>query len=367
MDNCQELLPEWLNFLRGIVDSEDLPLNISRETLQQNKILKVIRKNLVKKTIELINELTEDQEAFDKFYEQFGKNIKLGIHEQSQQRKKLSEFLRYKSSNSSDGGMTSLKDYVSRMKPNQTQIYYITGESYEVVRDSAFVEQLTKKGLEVLFMTEPIDEYSVQQLKEYDGKELTCITKEGLKLPEDDEDTKLFEEKKAKFEPLCKAIKTILDKSIEKVAVSNRLVQSPCCIVTAQFGWSANMERIMRAQALKDVSSMGYMAAKKHLEINPDHTIMKTLLEKVDQDPNDRSIKDLVFLLYETSLLSSGFSLDHPATHSSRIYRMIKLGLGIDDNGEDEEAEGEAAGDDDEMPELEEDAEDDANRMEEVD
>jgi len=366
MDNCQELLPEWLNFLKGIVDSEDLPLNISRETLQQNKILKVIRKNLVKKTIELINELSEDQESFDKFYEQFGKNIKLGIHEESQQRKKLSEFLRYKSS-ASEEGMTSLKDYVARMKPNQNQIYYITGESYDSIKASSFTEALTKKGYEVLFMVEPIDEYCVQQLKEYDGKDLVCITKEGVKLPEDEEEAKAFEEKKTKFEPLCKVVKDILDKNIEKVAVSNKLVQSPCCIVTAQFGWSANMERIMKAQALKDTASMGYMAAKKHMEINPDHQIIKTLLEKVENDPNDKSIKDLIFLLYETSLLSSGFSLDNPAIHSSRIYRMIKLGLGIDGDDEEVVEEVEKAGDDDEMPELEEDAEDDANRMEEVD
>jgi len=366
MDNCQELLPEWLNFLKGIVDSEDLPLNISRETLQQNKILKVIRKNLVKKTIELIQELSEDQESFDKFYEQFGKNIKLGIHEESQQRKKLSEFLRYKSS-ASEEGMTSLKDYVSRMKPNQNQIYYITGESYESIKASSFTEALTKKGYEVLFMVEPIDEYCVQQLKEYDGKDLTCITKEGVKLPEDEEEAKAFEEKKTKFEPLCKVVKDILDKNIEKVAISNKLVQSPCCIVTAQFGWSANMERIMKAQALKDTASMGYMAAKKHMEINPDHTIIKTLLEKVENDPNDKSIKDLIFLLYETSLLSSGFSLDNPGIHSSRIYRMIKLGLGIDGDDEPEVEEAAAGGDDEDMPELEEDAEDDANRMEEVD
>merc|ERR1712088_1015749 len=364
MDNCEELMPEWLNFLKGIVDSEDLPLNISRETLQQNKILKVIRKNLVKKAIELFQELTEDQEAFDKFYEQFGKNIKLGIHEESQQRKKLSEFLRYYSSND-ESTMTSLKDYVSRMKQNQTQIYYITGESKETVKQSAFVERLTKKGFEVLFMTEPIDEYCVQQLKEYDGKQMTCVTKEGLVLPTDEEEEKIFEEKKTKFEPLCKVMKDILDKQVDKVAVSNRLETSPCCIVTAQYGWSANMERIMRAQALKDSSTLGYMSAKKHLEINPDHQIVETLLKKVEADKNDKSIKDLVYLLFETSLLGSGFSLENPMIHSNRIYRMIKLGLGIDDNGEEEVEEAEK--EDDEMPELEEDAEDDANRMEEVD
>jgi len=368
MDNCDELIPEWLNFLKGIVDSEDLPLNISRETLQQNKILKVIRKNLVKKAIELFNELAEDQEAFDKFYEQFGKNIKLGIHEESQQRKKLAEFLKYDSTHDPKS-MTSLKDYVSRMKPDQQHIYYITGESKEAVQNSAFVERLTKKGYEVLLMTEAIDEYCTQQLKEYDGKELCCVTKEGLKLPCDEAEEKELEEKKTALAPLCKTIKDILDKAIEKVTVSNRLVSSPCCIVTAQYGWSANMERIMRAQALKDTSTMGYMAAKKHLEINPDHQIIKTLAERIEADKNDKSIKDLVFLLYETSLLSSGFTLEQPQIHSSRIYRMIKLGLGIDDLGDDAEAEAAEDKDDaeEEMPELEEDAEDDANRMEEVD
>merc|ERR1712076_221441 len=368
MDNCEELVPEWLNFLKGIVDSEDLPLNISRETLQQNKILKVIRKNLVKKAIELFQELSEEQEVFDKFYEQFGKNIKLGIHEEHQQRKKLSNFLRYSSSNGPE--KTSLKDYVARMKENQTQIYYITGESNDAVKASAFVERLTKKGFEVLFMTEPIDEYCVQQLKEYDGKELTCVTKEGLKLPTDEEEEKIFEEKKTKFEPLCKVMKDVLDKQVDKVAVSNRLVTSPCCIVTARYGWSANMERIMRAQALKDTSTMGYMSAKKHLELNPDHAIVKTLADRVEADKNDKSIRDLIFLLYETSLLSSGFSLETPAVHSARIYRMIKLGLGIDEDDIEAAEDAEKSEDKDDgedMPELEDDGDDDANRMEEVD
>ena len=233
MDNCEELIPEWLNFLKGIVDSEDLPLNISRETLQQNKILKVIRKNLIKKAIELFNEITEDQESFDKFYEQFSKNIKLGIHEDSQNRKKLAEFLRYKTSAQDE--VTSFKDYVSRMKDNQKDIYYITGASIDAVKNSSFVEQLVKRGFEVLYMVDPIDEYCVQQLKEYDGKNLVSVTKEGLELPEDEEEKKKFEEQKSRLEPLCKVIKDILDKDVEKVVVSNRLVKSPCCIVTSQY------------------------------------------------------------------------------------------------------------------------------------
>merc|ERR1712141_806272 len=362
-DNCEEVIPEYLNFVKGIVDSEDLPLNISREMLQQNKILKVVRKNLVKKVMELIEELAEDKDNFKKFYEQFSKNIKLGIHEDSTNRKKLAGFLRYYSSASGDE-MCSLTDYVSRMKENQKDIYYITGESKDVVGSSSFVETLKKRGLECLYMTEPIDEYVVQQLKEFDGKNLVSVTKEGLELPEDEEEKKKKEADKAKFEPLCKVMKDILDKKVEKVVVSNRLVSSPCCIVTSQYGWTANMERIMKAQALRDTSTMGYMAAKKHLEINPDHSIVANLKDKADVDKNDKSVKDLVLLLFETALLSSGFSLEDPATHSQRIHRMIKLGLGIEED-DDAPMEDPAASTDD-MPPLEGDAED-ASRMEEVD
>merc|ERR1712012_1394950 len=281
MDNCEELIPEYLNFCKGIVDSEDLPLNISRETLQQNKILKVIRKNLVKKCMELFDEIAEDKDAFKKFYEQFGKNLKLGIHEDSTNRKKLASLLQFYTSASGDEPC-SLGDYVSRMKENQKDIYYITGESREVVGASAFVERLKKRGFEVIYMTEPIGEYVVQQLKEYDGKNLVSVTKEGLELPEDEEEKKKREADKAKFEPLCKVMKDILDKKVEKVVVSNRLVSSPCCIVTSQYGWTANMERIMKAQALRDTSTMGYMAAKKHMEINPDHGIIENLRQRAE-------------------------------------------------------------------------------------
>jgi len=363
MDSCEELIPEYLNFVRGVVDSEDLPLNISREMLQQSKILKVIRKNIVKKCLELFAELAEDKENYKKFYDGFSKNLKLGIHEDSQNRKKLSELLRYHSSQSGDE-MTSLTEYLTRMKDNQKSIYYITGESKDQVANSAFVERVRKRGFEVLYMTEPIDEYCVQQLKEFDGKTLVSVTKEGLELPEDEEEKKKMEEDQTKFENLCKLMKEILDKKVEKVTVSNRLVSSPCCIVTSTYGWTANMERIMKAQALRDNSTMGYMMAKKHLEINPDHPIVETLRQKADLDKNDKAVKDLVILLFETALLSSGFSLDDPQTHSNRIYRMIKLGLGIDDDDVPTEETTSAAAPD-EIPPLEGD--DDASRMEEVD
>merc|ERR1712183_767808 len=362
MDNCDDLIPEYLGFIRGVVDSEDLPLNISREMLQQNKILKVIRKNIVKKVMDLIEEISEDKDNFKKFYEQFGKNLKLGIHEDSTNRKKLAGYLRFATSASGEE-MCSLNDYVSRMKENQKDIYYITGETKEVVAASSFVEKLKKRGLEVVYMTEPIDEYVVKQLKEFDGKNLVSVTKEGLELPEDEEEKAKTEANKVKYEGLCKVMKDILDKKVEKVVVSSRLVSSPCCIVTSQYGWTANMERIMKAQALRDTSTMGYMAAKKHLEINPDHSIVEQLRQKAEAEKNDKSVRDLVMLLYETALLSSGFSLEDPSTHAARIHRMIKLGLGIDDVDEEipEDVESE------EMPPLEGEAEDDASRMEEVD
>ncbi|XP_031637933.1 heat shock protein 83-like [Contarinia nasturtii] len=331
MDNCDALIPEYLNFVRGIVDSEDLPLNISREMLQQNKVLKVIRKNLIKKCFEMFDELAEDKEVYKKFYEQYSKNIKFAVHEDSQNRAKLSEFMRFYTSASGDE-YCSLDDYVGRMKENQKHIYCISGESRQYVENSAFVERLVNRGFEVVYMTEPVDEYVIQQLKEFKGKRLVTVDKETFELPDEEDEKKKHEADKVKFEELCKAIKSILGDKIEKVVVSRRLVKSPCCIVTAHYGWSANMERIMKAQAFRDPTSIGYMAAKKHLEINPDHKIIETLRQKVEVNKNDKTVKDLVTLLCECSLLSSGFSLPEPQVTTERIYRMIQMGLGFDDD-----------------------------------
>merc|ERR1711907_113902 len=333
------------------------PLNISRETLQQNKILRVIKKNLVKKCLEMFTEISEKKDDYKKFYEQFSKNLKLGIHEDSTNRTKIAELMRFHTSKSGDEQI-SLKEYVDRMKEGQNDIYYITGESIAQVSSSPFLEQLRKKGLEVLYMVDPVDEYAVQQLKEFDGKKLKSTTKEGLDIADEDEKKKI-EELKAEFEPLTKLMKEVLGDKTEKVVVSDRIVDSPCVLTTSEYGWSANMERIMKAQALRDSSMTSYMVSKKTMEINPKHSIMTELKKKAAADKSDKTVKDLIWLLFDTSLLTSGFNLDEPTQFAGRIHRMIKLGLSIcDDDDADED-----------LPPLEEveGAHEDAAKMEEVD
>lgn len=357
MDNCEELMPEYLSFVKGVVDSEDLPLNISRETLQQNKILKVINKNLVKKSIEMFNEIAENEENYKKFYEQFSKNLKLGIHEDNKNRKRLAELLRYPSTKSG-ADLTSLKEYINRMKDKQEVIYYITGENKTTLQNSPFLETLKKRDLEVLFMCDAIDEHAIQQLKEYEGKKMMDVSKEGLDLSLNEDEKKKVEEEKKTFEALCKKMKEILGESIEEVMVGERMVNSPASLVTTEYGWSANMQRIMKAQVLRDSQMSSFMMGKKKMEVNAGHPIMVELKKKFLENENDRTIKDLVWLIYDTAALTSGFSLQDPVTFAGRIHKMIKLGLSIEDDVEVEENPNE------ELPKLDNL---DQSAMEEVD
>ena len=358
MDDCEEIIPEWLSFVKGVVDSEDLPLNISRETLQQNKILKIMKKNIVKKCLEMFAEIAENQEDYKKFYEQFSKNLKLGIHEDTANRTKVADLLRFNTSKSGDDQI-SLKEYIARMKEGQKSIYYITGESKAAVASSPFLEGLRQRGYEVLYLVDPIDEYMVQQLKEFDGKKLVSCTKEGLDLEDTEEEKKQKEEEKARFENLCKLMKDVLGDKVEKIVVSHRISESPCVLVTSEHGWTANMERIMKAQALRDNSMTSYMVSKKTMEINPSNEIVKELRNKAEIDQSDKTVKDLIWLMYETSLLTSGFNLEDSSKFASRIHRMIKIGLSIG------EVEGDA--DEDLPPLVDTPAADTNTKMEEVD
>lgn len=329
-DTYDELLPKYLSFIRGVVDSDDLPLNVSRETLQQNKLLKVIKKKLVRKVLDMIKKMEEEE--FDQFYKEYSTNLKLGVIEDSGNRVRLAKLLRF--SSSSGDKPTSLEKYVERMKDKQDLIYYIAGTDRNELERSPFVERLLKKGYEVLYLTDPIDEYTMQSLPEFEGKRFQNVAKDGLQIDKSKQAEERLKELEKTFEPLINWIKeSPLKDRLESVKVSTRLVKTPMALVANQYGYSGNMERITKAQAYQksggDSMSQYYFGQKKILEINPGHPLVKELLRRVESDANDPRAKDLVQLMYEAATLRSGYELRDTAGFADRIEFMLRSAMNI--------------------------------------
>ncbi|CAL1355563.1 unnamed protein product [Linum trigynum] len=354
-DEFDELLPKYLNFLKGLVDSDTLPLNVSREMLQQHSSLKTIKKKLIRKALDMIRKLYEEDpdESTDKdkkdieesgdnekkgqyarFWNEFGKSIKLGIIEDAANRNRLAKLLRFESSKS-DGKLTSLDQYISRMKSGQKDIFYITGSDKEQLAKSPFLERLIKKGYEVIYFTDPVDEYLMQYLMDYEDRKFQNVSKEGVKIADSG-----VKELKEAFKDLTKWWKSALASwNVDDVKVSNRLADTPCVVVTNKYGWSGNMERIMHSQTLSDASKQGYMRGKRVLEVNPRHPIVKELRERVAKDPEDEGIKATAQLMYQTALVESGFMVSDPKDFASRIYGSVKTSLSISPDAAVEEEE----------------------------
>ncbi|MEE6480111.1 hypothetical protein FKM82_012466 [Ascaphus truei] len=347
-DDFHDMMPKYLNFVKGVVDSDDLPLNVSRETLQQHKLLRVIRKKLVRKTLDMIKKMAVDKYN-EKFWKEFGTNVKLGVIEDHSNRTRLAKLLRFQSSNNKTE-LTSLDHYVERMKEKQDKIFFMAGTSRKEVESSPFVERLLKRGYEVIFLIEPVDEYCIQALPEFDGKRFQNVAKEGLNLDESEKSKESHEAMEKEYEPLLTWMKEkALKDQVEKAVLSQRLTQSPCALVASQYGWSGNMERIMKAQAYqtgKDISTNYYSSQKKTLEINPRHPLIKDMLRRVKENEDDQTVADLAVVLLETATLRSGYQLPDTKAYGDRIERMLRLSLNIDlDAKVDEEPEEEVADD----------------------
>lgn len=374
-DNFEDMLPKYLTFIRGVVDSDDLPLNVSRETLQQNKLLKVIKKKLVRKTLDMIKKISK--EDYQKFWKEYSTNIKLGVIEDTSNRTRLAKLLMFFSSNS-ETEHTTLEAYVERMKEKQEHIYFVAGNSKDEVSKSPFVERLLKKGYEVLYLTEPVDEYCIQSLPEFEGKKFQNVAKEGLKLDQSEKAKEYKEGLEKEFEPLLKWLKDIaLNDKIEKAAITERLSKSPCALVASQYGWSGNMERIQRAQAYakaNDASQSYYATQRKTLEINPRHPLMKELKARVEANPDDQTAKDLALVMFETASLRSGYMLPDSAGFADRVDRMLRLSMDISLDEqveeepvfEEEEATGVEEDEDGKAEEVKADDDDDAEEHEHV-
>jgi heat shock protein beta len=339
-DNFEEMMPKYLSFIRGVVDSDDLPLNVSRETLQQSKLLKVIKKKLVRKALDMLKKISP--EDYVSFWKEYGTNIKLGIIEDTSNRTRLAKLLRFTTSLSKDKQI-SLSDYIERMKPKQEHIYFIAAMSMEEAQKSPFVERVLKKGYEVLYLTDPVDQYCMQSLPEYEGKKFQNVAKEGLEL--DKSDAKQEEQKKhleKTYEPLITWLKDKLSDKVSDAKISDRLVQTPMALIASQWGYDGNMERIARAQAYQksggDSTMNYYLNQKKTLEINPRHPLIKDLLRRVEESKDDKTAIDLANVMYEAATLRSGYDLRDSVGFADRIESMLRraMGISLDEKVDDE-------------------------------
>ncbi|ESO83635.1 hypothetical protein LOTGIDRAFT_197084 [Lottia gigantea] len=372
-DDFEDMMPKYLSFIRGVVDSDDLPLNVSRETLQQHKLLKVIKKKLVRKTLDMIKKI--DKDTYEKFWKEFSTNIKLGVIEDTTNRTRLAKLLRFSSSNS-DTELTSLAEYLERMKEKQEHIYFVAGHNRAEVEKSPFVERLLKKGYEVLYLTEPVDEYCIQSLPEFESKKFQNVAKEGLKLDDSEKAKERKEATEKEFEPLITWLKdSALNDKIEKATISERLASSPCALVASQYGWSGNMERIMQAQAYakaKDPSQEFYATQKKTLEINPRHPLIKELKKRVEANKEDETAKDLAVVMFETATVRSGYRITDTAGFAQRVENMLRLSLEvpldakIEEEPEEEPEEAEEEKTEEVEAEAEEEAEEKKSEHEEL-
>merc|ERR1719261_1726452 len=420
-DKFDELLPRYLNFVRGVVDSDDLPLNVSREQLQQNKIMKVISKKLVRKILELMKKLAKEEDSGDdeeeedeekeeseeekekkeeekkdkkdeesgwsKFYKEFAKNLKMGCYEDDSNRSKLSKLLRFTTSKS-EGKEISLDKYLDRMAESQESIYYMSGDSMEVMKKAPALQVFNKKGLEVLMLSDHLDEPCIQKLADYEGKKFVSIQKADVKLDETEEEKKRFSKLKDMYKPLTDWWKDSLTEftekgamkdagvKIEKVSISKHLTESPVVVVTSQFGYSAQQERVMKAQAFQNKDQISMMSGRKTLEVNPNHPVVVDLLSKVKADKEDKAALDTAQVLFQTALIESGYDIADPIALVNRVYRLMSKELGVDPDAplkevevpeeeEEEEAEEEDDKDDDES-EDKEDSDDSEEKKEEL-
>uniref|UniRef100_A0A6Q2Y5M3 Endoplasmin n=1 Tax=Esox lucius TaxID=8010 RepID=A0A6Q2Y5M3_ESOLU len=356
-DDFHDMMPKYLNFVKGVVDSDDLPLNVSRETLQQHKLLKVIRKKLVRKTLDMIKKIAEEQYN-EKFWKDFGTNIKLGVIEDHSNRTRLAKLLRFQTSKS-DTALSSLEQYVERMKEKQEKIYFMAGINKKEAESSPFVEKLLKKGYEVIYLTEPVDEYCIQALPEFDGKRFQNVAKEGVKFDESEKVKEKREALEKEYEPLTTWMKdTALKDKIEKAVLSQRLTNSPCALVASQYGWSGNMERIMKAQRSLH-NELYYASQKKTLEINPKHPLIKELLKRIKDNAEDKTASDLAVVLFETATLRSGYQLADTKAYGDRIERMLRLSMNVDLNEEVDDGPEEEPEEQTEAVDVQEDGEED--------